>query len=333
MRRRAHAVTVVLGALLAFMFGLLGASPASAVTPLYTYDAAAYRYDAPALLSSLDSVARDARVSPSGAEAVSWVSPASVRDRCVAADTAPGALSRVACFVGGTAVLMADGTSRAIEDVAVGDWVTAHDPATGQQVTREVVRTFVHTGIATYEVTLADGATVTTTVEHPFWVDGRGWTPAGELRTGERLQQPDGTTVAVEAVRATGRTATVYNFEVQGDHDYFVRAGSHWVLVHNICDLDVDGLAHATARHTMGGAERDALAGVFDTGVDLAELAGGSAGQIGMRNAITGNIEYVVRAPDIIGVTGGPSGGLPTATYTIVRNTYGELVTMFPGGG
>jgi hypothetical protein len=50
-RRRAHAVTVVLGALLAFMFGLLGASPASAVTPLYTCDAAAYRYDAPALLT------------------------------------------------------------------------------------------------------------------------------------------------------------------------------------------------------------------------------------------------------------------------------------------
>lgn len=52
-----------------------------------------------------------------------------------------------------------------------------------------------------------------------------------------------------------------------------------------------------------------------------------------MRNATTGNIEYIVRAPDIIGVTGGPSGGLPTASYTIVRNTYGELVTMFPGGG
>lgn len=68
---------------------------------------------------------------------------------------------------------------------------------------------------------------------------------------------------------------------------------------------------------------------VFDNGVDLAGLARGSSGQIGVRNGVTGNIEYVVRSDGIVGVTGG-SSGLPTSTYTIVRNSYGELVTMFP---
>lgn len=90
MRRRAHAVTVALGALLAFMFGLLGASPASAVTPLCTYDAAAYRYDAPALLCSSDTVRSYVRGSPTAPAAASWVTPVSVAGDGVAATTAVG---------------------------------------------------------------------------------------------------------------------------------------------------------------------------------------------------------------------------------------------------
>lgn len=87
MRRRAHAVTVALGALLAFMFGLLGASPALAVTPLYTYGAVAYTYDAPALPSPPDTVATGVRGSAEWPEATSWASHASARDDVVAANT------------------------------------------------------------------------------------------------------------------------------------------------------------------------------------------------------------------------------------------------------
>ena len=42
MRRRADAVAAALGALLAFVFGLLGAPPAFVVKPLSTYEASAY---------------------------------------------------------------------------------------------------------------------------------------------------------------------------------------------------------------------------------------------------------------------------------------------------
>lgn len=39
-------------------------------------------------------------------------------------------------------------------------------------------------------------------------------------------------------------------------------------------------------------------------------------------------ISLAVKSGGIIGVSGG--GGLPTSSYLIVRNTFGELVTMYP---
>ncbi len=89
----------------------------------------------------------------------------------VAANTA-----KAACFTAGTPVLLADGTSKPIEDIDVGDKVTAYDPDTGRAEARDVVRTFVHHDVPTYDVTLTSGEKVTTTQEHPFWVQGKGWT-------------------------------------------------------------------------------------------------------------------------------------------------------------
>jgi hypothetical protein len=47
-------------------------------------------------------------------------------------------------FVAGTAVLMADGSKKPINEVKVGDRVAATDPATGKAESREVVGTIVH---------------------------------------------------------------------------------------------------------------------------------------------------------------------------------------------
>ncbi len=146
---------------------------------------------------------------------------------------AAGAAAR-ACFVAGTQVLMADGTRKAIEDVKVGDKVASRNVTTGKGENRTVTRTFVHHDVALYEVKV-DGGKVTTTADHLFYIHGKGWTAVKDLRPGDQLDQPEGTTVAVEAVIDTGRTATVYNFEVETAHNYYVQAGTHWVLVHNDC--------------------------------------------------------------------------------------------------
>jgi hypothetical protein len=80
---------------------------------------------------------------------------------------------------------------------------------------------------------LDDNQTVTTTAEHPFMVVGQGWTPVRELRKGDLLVRPDGSTIPIHSIDATGETATVHNFEVEGLHNYYVQAGDEWLLVHN----------------------------------------------------------------------------------------------------
>lgn len=147
-------------------------------------------------------------------------------------------VARYGCFAEDTAVLMADGTSRAIQDVAVGDEVMAFNAETGTNEAAKVSRTFVHEDVETLVVRTEQGE-VTTTATHPFYVEGRGFTPAGELHEGDRLRTPDGDQVVVQSIQFTGRRQTVYNIEVEGLHNYHVatEAGT-WVLVHNSCTWD-----------------------------------------------------------------------------------------------
>ena len=82
------------------------------------------------------------------------------------------------CFASGTPVLTPDGW-RAIEAVVRGDVVLTrdeHDPS-GAVVARVVEEVFTRS--ARILVVRAGGQVVRTTQEHPFYVEGKGWTPAG----------------------------------------------------------------------------------------------------------------------------------------------------------
>ena len=80
-----------------------------------------------------------------------------------------------------------------------------------------------------------DGQDITTTPEHPFWVPQQGWTDAIELRAGDILLLSNGEYVIIEAVQHEILEApiTVYNFEVEDFHTYYVTGLS--ILVHNDC--------------------------------------------------------------------------------------------------
>ncbi|MFC7623789.1 polymorphic toxin-type HINT domain-containing protein [Microlunatus sp. GCM10028923] len=138
------------------------------------------------------------------------------------------------CFVAGTQVLMADGSSKAIEDVRVGDEVTAADPDTGRTYSKKVVDTYVHEDVETFRVETSSGE-VTSTAEHPFYVRGKGWVPVRELQPGDVLVDSDENAVELVRAIATGEFHTVYNFNVEDLHNYHVRTGTDWVRVHNEC--------------------------------------------------------------------------------------------------
>ena len=142
--------------------------------------------------------------------------------------------SRFGCFPAGTRVLMADGTARPIEDVEVGDRVASADPDTGRPVTA----TFTHRDVDTIRVSTDRGELVATAA-HPLYAQGRGFTPAGDLRPGDVLRDVDGPAARVIRVRPAGRARTVHNIVVDTTHAYYVATTTGtWTLAHNGCTWD-----------------------------------------------------------------------------------------------
>jgi hypothetical protein len=126
-----------------------------------------------------------------------------------------------ACFAAGTPLLTPDGC-KPIEEFRVGDLVLsrAEEDADGPVVAKEVLEVFVRTGRVLH--LHVGGQVIRTTAEHPFWVQGEGWLPAGQLRVGDLLVGHDGRWVEVEDVLDTGEYETVYNLRIADYHTYFV---------------------------------------------------------------------------------------------------------------
>ncbi|GAA3872426.1 hypothetical protein GCM10023084_26740 [Streptomyces lacrimifluminis] len=142
------------------------------------------------------------------------------------------------CFLAGTDVLMADGKTKDIEDVEVGDKVVATDPETGKTGPRKVTHLIVTDGDKYFNdlyIATKDGVEhLTATHEHPFWSPSeRKWMQAGALTPGMTLLTDDGSTVIVTGNRAYTQHARTYNLTVDDLHTYYVLAGQTPVLVHN----------------------------------------------------------------------------------------------------
>ncbi|MFE3496148.1 polymorphic toxin-type HINT domain-containing protein [Streptomyces sp. NPDC059175] len=144
------------------------------------------------------------------------------------------------CFLAGTDVLMADGTTKDIEDIRPGDKVEATDPETGESGARRVTQLIVTEGDKHFnELTINTGEQtekLTATHEHPFWSPSEGrWVEARDLKSGMTLLTNDGTTVVVTGNRPFNKHARTYNLTVDDLHTYYVLAGSTPILVHNTC--------------------------------------------------------------------------------------------------
>ena len=140
-------------------------------------------------------------------------------------------------FAGETEVLMADGTTKPISEIEIGDWVHAEDPQTGESGARQVTQLWVHHDtIIDLEI---DGIDIATTPDHPFWnATDFEWQRADALDSGDLVLAADGDTLTVAGMDwASVRTTTAYNLTVDDIHTYFVAAGSEHVLVHNSCSI------------------------------------------------------------------------------------------------
>jgi hypothetical protein len=138
-------------------------------------------------------------------------------------------------FPAETPVEMADGTSKPIEEVKVGDRVLATDPETGETEGRPVEALIRHAGEHVLVVLrFSDGSTLTATDHHPVWDVTTGtFVDAINLLVGDKLLTDHGTTITVVDAVTRDESMTAYNLQVNAIHTYFV--GTTPVLVHNSC--------------------------------------------------------------------------------------------------
>ncbi|MFJ3841864.1 polymorphic toxin-type HINT domain-containing protein [Streptomyces sp. NPDC090054] len=148
------------------------------------------------------------------------------------------ACKRLNSFTPGTRVLMADGTTKKIEEIRTGDEIIATDPATGETAKKTVTDTIFTEDDKTYVDVIVDttaGAeTITTTDRHPFWSESsQAWLDAVDLQPGMTLRTETGATVAIAQVRTYQAINETHNLTVADLHTYYVLAGDTPVLVHN----------------------------------------------------------------------------------------------------
>ncbi len=88
---------------------------------------------------------------------------------------------------------------------------------------------------ATLVLSFSNGEKIECTKEHPFYVEHKGFTPAGELGIGTSIVTRAGPSAKLAHVEVKDAQATVYNFEVEDFHSYFVGIHDGGLWVHNKC--------------------------------------------------------------------------------------------------
>jgi RHS repeat-associated protein len=146
-------------------------------------------------------------------------------------------------FIPGTHILLADGKSKPVEDIEIGDQVVATDPVTGETEARTVTAEITSIGKKNLVAINLGDTTVVATDAHPFWVPELDlWVDATDLTPGTWLRTSAGAHTQITTIHRWTQPTTVHNLTVEGTHTYYVLAGGTPVLVHNCNGRDlVDG--------------------------------------------------------------------------------------------
>ncbi len=144
---------------------------------------------------------------------------------------------------------------KTIESLKLGDKALSWNPETGKLEYRMITNLFERKTDLIYKLTFSSGHSVETTWNHPFWVSSTGtstdstgspttgsvsdisslqagkWIETKDLKVGDVLKTANSSSLFISAISTDARVETVYNFEVEGNHTYFV--GEDGVLVHN----------------------------------------------------------------------------------------------------
>ena len=96
-----------------------------------------------------------------------------------------GYVKTAACFMAGTLVATANGLA-AIETIKAGDYGLSTDPDTMKTEYKPVLETYIRKVDRLVHLIIS-GEEIITTVDHPFYVQGRGFIEAGNLLLGDKF--------------------------------------------------------------------------------------------------------------------------------------------------
>jgi hypothetical protein len=128
------------------------------------------------------------------------------------------------CFLGGTLILMADNSTKPIEQVKEGDEVIEFDEKTFTFHGGKVTKLFSHQA----DRYMMFNNTLRITDNHPVFLKGK-WVEAGTLKKGDLLLGENKKPIAVESIKLGKASVDVFNLEVEPYHSYI--AGG--IVVHN----------------------------------------------------------------------------------------------------
>ncbi len=133
------------------------------------------------------------------------------------------------CFLPGTQVALADGSTKSIEDIKTGDIILSYDLANRRTFPQVVSKLLVHKDVQGGYLNI--NGTIKVTGNHLMWSPSRNaWITAESLSIGDTLLNSDGNAYTVSSIEHVDGTNTVYNISLPGPYHAYFADG---VLVHN----------------------------------------------------------------------------------------------------
>ncbi|WP_434341205.1 polymorphic toxin-type HINT domain-containing protein [Motilimonas cestriensis] len=141
-------------------------------------------------------------------------------------DNAPEITCSIASFAAGTKIFTERGDIN-IEDIAVGTIVSTRSEVDFTKQWNPVTK-LLNREVTHYYKIKVGRETVLTTEEHPFWLQGKGWTQAKDLKVGDLVVNfsSDAHVLVHERI---DEPLKVYNLSVANNHNYFANG----IWVHN----------------------------------------------------------------------------------------------------
>lgn len=134
------------------------------------------------------------------------------------------------CFIAGTEITLGNGDVKNIEDVTIEEEVLTYNEQTGNTETGIVGELNKHEVDKVIRLTLDNSIIITTTEEHPFYVNEKGWVKAKDLKELDTCKKVSGEEAIISSVEILNEDHTVYNLLSVSNNSNFFANG---ILVHN----------------------------------------------------------------------------------------------------